>query len=125
MGCGPAGNPDSVMDPKVKEYIGKQKSPQKEILLNLREIVLRTFPDIKEELWEGAIFYDRKYYLATVGKKVHMGFCVEGLSKDELKLFEGSGKFMRHVKIFSLKESNEKKIVDLMKVVKKPASYWS
>ena len=38
------------MDIKVKEYIGKQKSPQKEICQKLRDIILNTFPDINEEM---------------------------------------------------------------------------
>jgi hypothetical protein len=36
------------MDLKVQQYIHKQKSPQREICLKLREIILRTFPDTKE-----------------------------------------------------------------------------
>ena len=33
------------MDVKVKAYIEKQKSPQQEICLKLREIILKTFPE--------------------------------------------------------------------------------
>jgi len=38
------------MDGKVQTYIEKQKSSQKEICLKLREIILHTFPDTKEEM---------------------------------------------------------------------------
>ena len=45
------------MDGKVKAYIEKQKSPQQEICLKLREIILKTFPDTKEEMkWGVPIF---------------------------------------------------------------------
>ena len=38
---------------EVQAYIEKQKSPQQEICLKLREIILKTFPDIKEEMKRG------------------------------------------------------------------------
>jgi len=42
------------MDKQVKEYIEKQESPQKEIILKLREIFLKTLPNCKEKkAWGG------------------------------------------------------------------------
>jgi len=35
---------------EVDDYIEKQKSPQREICQNLREIILEEFPGIKEEM---------------------------------------------------------------------------
>jgi len=43
------------------------------------------------------------------------------LNKDEIKLFEGTGKTMRHIKIHSLKEVDEKKLLDLVELVNKKA----
>ena len=45
------------MNKKVDEYIEKQKSPQKEICLELRRIVFKTFPDIEEEMKWGVPTY--------------------------------------------------------------------
>lgn len=108
---------------KIEDYIAKQKSPQKEIILKLRKFILKSFPGIKEESRWGCIVYgDGKYYLAGMRERVHMGFSVQGMKKDELELFEGKGEYMRHIKIPSLKDIDEKKILELMKMVKKKTS---
>ena len=44
------------MNKEVDDYIEKQKSPQKEICQELRKIILKTFPDIKEEMKLGVPF---------------------------------------------------------------------
>jgi len=41
------------------------------------------------------------------------------LTKKEIELFEGGGKTMKHIKLYSLKEIDEKKIVKLLRVVEK------
>ncbi|MGA7075160.1 MAG: hypothetical protein WBZ42_01220 [Halobacteriota archaeon] len=38
------------MTDRVDDYIKKQPSPQKEICERLREIILRAYPNIREEL---------------------------------------------------------------------------
>ena len=110
------------MDKDVDKYIKKQKSPQKEIVRKLRRIILKTFPKIKEEMKMGVPWYEGKYYLVALKDHVNIGFAVKGLSKKELELFEGRGKLMRHIKLYSLKDIDEKKIVKLLKLVKKKGS---
>ncbi len=107
------------MDEGVNEYIEKQKSPQKEIIQELRRIILETFPDITEEMKLGVPWYEGKYYLVALKDHVNLGFSIKGLSKKEKDLFDGSGKTMKHIKIYSLQEIDRKKIVKLLKVVKK------
>ena len=110
------------MDKKVKEYIEKQPSPQKEILLKVREIFLKTLPDCKEKMtWGVVVFGDNKFYIAAMKTRVHIGFAINGLSQEEIKLFEGSGKIMRHIKIHSLNEIDEKNLIKLIKLVDKKA----
>jgi len=105
------------MDVKVQQYIEKQKSPQKEICLKLREIILQTFPDAKEEIkWGVPAFSDGKFYLGAMKNQVNLGFAIDGLTKEQLALFEGSGKTMRHIKIRTLKDIDEKKIIRLLKM---------
>jgi len=107
---------------KVEEYISKQKSPKKEILQKVRKIIFKTLPKTKEEAKWGVIaFGGGKFYLAAMKERVHLGFSIKGLSKKEIELFEGSGKTMRHIKIDSLKEIDEKNIVKLLKLVDKKA----
>ena len=108
------------MDKKVDEYIEKQKSPQKEVCGKLREIIFNTFPDIKEEMkWGVPSYEDGKYYFVALKTHVNLGFSLKGLSKEEIALFEGSGKTMKHIKISSLKDIHEKRVVELLKLVKK------
>jgi hypothetical protein len=45
-------------------------------------------------------------------------FSLKGLSKEEIGFFEGTGKTMKHIKVFSLEEMDEDKIVKLIKLVK-------
>ena len=113
------------MNGKVDEYIKKQKSPQKEICNKLRKIILKTIPEINEEMRLGVPCYGHteedscgKYYIAALKDHVNLGFSLKGLSKKDQELFEGSGKTMKHIKVYSLKEIDEDKIVKLIKLVK-------
>ena len=102
----------------VDDYIEKQKLPQKEICQKLRQIILKTFPGIKEEMKLGVPWYEDRYYIVALKEYINLGFSLKGLSKKEIELFEGGGKTMKHIKIRSLNEIDEKKIVKLLKVVK-------
>jgi len=106
------------MNKKVDDYIEKHKSPQKEICQKLRQIILETFPHIKEEMKMGVPWYEGKYYIVALKDHVNLGFSLKGLAKKEIELFEGGGKTMKHIKIRSLNEINEEQIVKLLKVVK-------
>jgi hypothetical protein len=111
------------LNKKIKEYIDKQPSPQKEILLRVREIFLETLPGCKEKMsWGVVVFGDGKFYIASMKTRVHVGFAITGLSKEEIKLFEGSGKTMRHVKIHSLDDIDKKQLVQLIKMVDKKST---
>ena len=107
---------------EIKEYIEKQGSPRKEILWKVREIFLRTIPGCDEKkAWGVIAFAENKFYLASLKNRVHVGFAITGLSKEEIKLFEGSGKTMRHIKIHSLEDIEEKNLIKLIKLVDEKA----
>jgi hypothetical protein len=107
------------MNEDVDKYIERQKSLQREIIQRLRMIILKTFPKIKEEFKWGVPWYDMKFYIGALRDHVNLGFSIRDLSKKEIDLFEGSGKTMRHIKIFSLDQIDEEKIIKLLKMVKK------
>ncbi len=108
------------MDKQVEEYIEKQESPQKEIILKLREIFLKTLPNcLEKKTWGVVVLGNDKFYIGAIKNRVHVGFAITGLSKEEIKLFEGSGKTMRHIKIHSMDDIDEKKLVKLIKMVDK------
>ena len=106
------------MDIKVKNYLDNLPSPQKEICKKVRKIILTTFPDLEETFKNGVPWYECKYYIVGLKDHVNIGFSVEGLNQEEMELFDGKGKYMRHIKIFSLDDIDEKKIVKFLKVVK-------
>ena len=105
----------------VKKYIEKQNSPLRAIALSLRSIILKTYPNIDETMKNGVPWYEDKYYIGALKGKVHLGFSIKGLSKEERSLFEGSGKTMRHIKIFSLEDIDEPRITKLLKLVRMKA----
>jgi hypothetical protein len=107
------------MNKEVEKYIKKQNSPQKEICLKLREIIIKTFPKIEERFWAGVPFYEKRYYIVALKDHVNMGFAINGLSQKEIALFEGKGKTMRHIKIFSLDDTDQQRIVKLLTIAKK------
>jgi hypothetical protein len=110
------------MDKQVVDYIEKQKSPQKEILQKVRKIFKKTLPSCDEKMaWGVVTFAGGKFYIAALKNRVHVGFAINGLNKEEISLFEGSGKTMRHIKISTLENIDEKKLVKLIKMVDKKA----
>jgi len=110
---------------QVDNYIEKQKSPQKQICSKLRRLILKTFPKIDEKLKLGCAWYEGKYYIVGLKDSVNLGFSVKGLLKKDRDNFKGAGKFMRHLKFKELKEIEEKKIIQLLKLVDKKAECGS
>jgi hypothetical protein len=110
------------MEREIREYIRKQKSPQREILSEVRQIFLRTIPDCSERrAWGVIAFAGDKFYLAAMKDRVHVGFSIKGLSLEEISLFEGNGKTMRHIKIARKEDIDEKKLCELISLVQKKA----
>jgi hypothetical protein len=111
------------MDIKVYEYINRQKSPQKEICLYLRELIVKTIPEVKEEIrWGVPVFAGGKFYIGSLKDHVNLGFSIAGLSEKEIALFEGSGKTMRHLKIRSILDIDENRLIQLIRLVNKKAT---
>ena len=105
------------MDEKVNQYIEKQNSPQKEICVVLRNIILKIYPSLKEEMKWGVPNYGNLFYFVALKSYVNLGFSIKNLSDDEIKLLEGTGKTMRHIKINTIEDIDEDKIKKLLKMV--------
>ncbi len=105
------------MNALVEDYINNQKSPQKEICDELRKIILETLPGVNEEMkWGVPAFADGKFYMVALKDHVNLGFAKEGLTKEELKLFDGGGKTMMHLEISGL-NTDKARIINLLKLV--------
>ena len=102
----------------VDTYIEKHASPQKEILANLRKIILKTVPGIHEEIKMGVPWYEGKFYLVVLKDHVNMGFAYNNLLEKYQNQLEGKGQYMRHIKFHSLADINEEKLTNLMKATK-------
>ncbi len=110
------------MDEKVKQYIEKQDSPKKDICRKLHKIIIKTFPSVKDEMkWGVPTFDNGNYYVVAVKDHVNLGFSKKGLSKEEIKLFDGTASTTVHIEIKTLKDIDEKRIVKLLKMTKKKA----
>jgi len=108
------------LDKQVTEYIEKQESPQREILQKIRRIFHETLASPEEKMrWGAPTFARGKFYIVALKNHVNVGFAITGLNKDEIKLFEGTGKTMRHVKVPKLEDLDEKKLVNLIEIVDK------
>ena len=106
-----------MMDEKIREYIDKQKSPQKEICKKLHSIIIKTFPSINNKMKLGVPMYEDKYYIVALKDHVNLGFSMKGLTKEQIGLFSGSGKTMKVIEINSLKDIDQKKIIKLLKMI--------
>jgi uncharacterized protein YdhG (YjbR/CyaY superfamily) len=110
------------MKRKADAYIEKQKSPQKEILQEVRRIFQEKLPSCEEKMMWGVItFASGKFYIAAMKNCVHVGFAITGLTRDEISLFKGSGKTMRHIKIPDLERIDEIRLVKMIEIVNKKA----
>lgn len=89
----------------------------------MQKILLTTIPEIEEELKNGVPWYG-KFYIAALKDSVNVGFSITGLDKDEISLFSGTGKFMRHIKLYSVKDIEVEKMEKLFKLVWEKASCY-
>jgi hypothetical protein len=106
------------MSNKINDYIYKQESPQKEICQKLRSLILKTFPNTKEEMkWGVPAFADGKFYIVALKDHVNLGFSIKGLAKEDMALFDGGGKTMKHIKVYKMENIDEKRIIELLKLV--------
>ncbi len=106
------------MNNKVDEYIEKQDSPHKEICQKLREIILSRFPNIVEVMKYGVPYYGNKYYIVALKTHVNLGFSIKDLTKEEISIFEGSGKTTRHIKVKTFEAIDKEEIIKLLEMIK-------
>jgi hypothetical protein len=72
--------------------------------------------------WGVVTFGGGKFYIAAMKNCVHVGFAITGLSEEEISLFEGNGKTMRHIKIPTFESIDGKRLVKLIEMVDKKAT---
>lgn len=98
------------MNTQISEYIENATTSQKEIMKNLRTIILEAIPDAKEHYkWNRPVFcLDGDFaYLKVTNNHVNLGFFNFNKIKDTEHKLEGTGKEMRHIKFKSIDEIDE------------------
>jgi hypothetical protein len=101
----------------IEEYIVKQRNPQKEIIQTLRNIILKNFPNLKEDMKLGALFYGDKYYLVGLKDHVNLGLSIKNMSKENIAKLSGSGKTFKIIEYFSLGDIDKKEVIEYLKMV--------
>ena len=97
-------------DPKIQNFFLSLPEEKREIALALREIILsvskKTDEKLKWSQWTLVLGKDNLCFVYTYKSVayVNLGFMQAVKLKDPKKLFEGTGKGMRHIKIYSMKE---------------------
>ena len=88
-------------------------------LIEMREIVLNTYPETNERIMYGGIMFFSKNegFCGLFVRRNHISieFSNGFLMKDPNKFLEGSGKFRRHLKIRSKEDINNKEVAFFVK----------
>jgi len=50
----------------------------------------------------GVPYYGDKFYIVALKDHVNLGFSIEGLTDEEIGLFDGGGQITKHIKIYTL-----------------------
>ncbi len=110
------------MNPQIKQYLEKQPLERQKIMLYLRKVLLDAIPSLNEKMEYGVMCYDDLYYIANLPKQINMGFSIVGLTPEEVKLFQGGGKTMRHLKFENIDSINKEELVKIIQLVREKAS---
>jgi hypothetical protein len=111
----------SPMMPKAKtaDALVKELAPGfRAIVGRLRAFVKQRAPELDERVkWGGLCWIGRGVvcYAHAVADRVDFGFFKGAQLKDPDKILEGSGKFLRHVKVRKLSDLRERELAGMLK----------
>ncbi|MEM5775964.1 MAG: DUF1801 domain-containing protein [Anaerolineaceae bacterium] len=105
------------MDAKTQQYLQRQTGPHREIIDEIRSLILTHFPSIRETGMGEGLWYEGIFYIATVGGHVNLGVGIQGLSQDDPKHFQGKGKTQRHLKFYTPDDVQPEKLLPLLRLV--------
>ena len=95
------------MNQEVTKYIENSSENHKEVLTELRKLILSIAPAPNEQFkWSRPVYGLEKdfCYLQATKKHVTIGFFEFGKIKTNTTLIEGTGKSMRHVKLSNINQ---------------------
>ena len=99
------------------EYVDKLDPPLKEIVNELRKIVTNYSSDIKEEIkWNVPTYSIHKNICSIMAHKEHVNFQIfRGAHIRDAQKLEGTGKDMRHLKLYAVGEVEEASVEKYLK----------
>lgn len=101
------------------EYLADQSPENRAILRELRAFVKRTAPQLQESVkWGNGCWLKGKVPVAYVYADrsfVQFGFMLGSRLEDPRGLLEGSGRYVRHVKVFDAAEIHERALAALLR----------
>jgi hypothetical protein len=98
------------MDPKIQQFLAELPEDKRKVAMHVRDIVLAASPAVTEAIkWKQLTFISGKTNLAFIYTYpgldyMNLGFMQATSLTDPKKLFEGTGKGMRHIKIKTVKD---------------------
>jgi hypothetical protein len=99
------------MNTQISDYINNAVEQHKLIMIRVRAILHEAVPDVKESYkWSRPVFGTTKdfAYLKTAKNHVTLGFHNYRKLVDKNNLLEGTGKDLRHIKIKTVDDIDEK-----------------
>ena len=105
------------MNGEVTNYIENSDDSHREILTELRKLILTIAPNAEEQYkWSRPVYGLEKdfCYLKTTKKHVTLGFFEFGKITTNSHLIEGTGKAMRHVKLAKVSDIKDFKIQNMI-----------
>jgi len=99
---------------KIQEFIEKLEEDKKEIAIDLRTIVLKIAPKAKQDIKWGALvfFKDERPFCGIMPYSKYISVIFDRGSEinDSNNILEGSGKKMKHIKIFNMENIKDKNV---------------
>ena len=100
-------------NPQVNEFINGLEDDKKEIVISLRKLALAIAPESSEEIrWGGLVFSSDRPFCGIMAYKKYVSVVFDRGAEipDPDNYLEGSGKNMRHLKIFQHEDIENKKV---------------
>lgn len=103
---------------EVDRVLAEIEPPQRAIARALRELVLETGSGLQEKVMYGVPWYRGKGYVCAIASHsdhTNLEFYRGSSLRDPAKLLEGTGKNLRHVKVYALADTKKPSLKALLR----------
>ena len=103
---------------EVDRLLADIERPQREVARALRQLILETVPGLQEKVMYGVPWYRGKDYVCAIASHsdhTNLEFYRGSSLRDPGRLLEGTGKNLRHVKIFVVEDVGQPRLKALLR----------